>query len=108
MSTGHKRISIDEGEAGMTLADNLLDASGNVLLPAGATLSDSTLNSLRRRGVTSISIAFELPALSEQELQARRARFTQRLAMLFRRCGTEGALGIVQQYVARYRVGEGS
>lgn len=105
-ATGRRRISIDEGQEGMTLADNLVDASGNVLLPAGATLNESTLTSLRRRGIDTISIEFQLPSLSPEEREAQRMRFAQRLDALFRRCGTQGALGVVQQYVKRYRMGE--
>lgn len=54
----HLNIALDQAEAGMVLADDLLDSHGAVLLPQGAILTDATLASLRRRGVAHCSIVY--------------------------------------------------
>jgi hypothetical protein len=106
MRTSRKRIALDEAEAGMTLADNLLDSGGMVLLPAGVALTDSSISSLHRRGITSISIEFEEPALSAAEVAALRQQVEQRLAVLFRRCGSDGGLGLIRQHARKYKLGD--
>jgi hypothetical protein len=49
-------IDLDDAVAGMVLVNPILDAHGGVLLPAGAKLGESTLTSLRRRGVDRVAV----------------------------------------------------
>lgn len=98
------KLDLDDVEAGMTLYETLLDGHGGVLLPAGTELSESNLNSLRRRGVDEVLIRND--AVSEADLAEARAQLEERLARLFRQCGTEGANGLLLQSVIRYRLGD--
>lgn len=77
-------IELERASAGMVLAADLSDANGGVLLPAGASLSEANLASLRRRGVRACLVR---GAEAEAESGARAlelARRQQRLAHLFR------------------------
>ena len=102
-------ISIDVASEGMVLAGDLRDAGGAILLPGGATLSQSTLNSLRRRGIERLAVA--MPEAPEPELdpaaqQAERERRGARLRHLFRRVGDAGASAAMLARLMHYRKGE--
>lgn len=103
-------ISIDIASEGMVLAGDLRDAGGAILLPGGATLSQSTLKSLRRRGIERLAVS--LPDAPEPELdpaaqQAERARRGARLRHLFRRVGEgDGASAALLARLMHYRKGE--
>ncbi|MBA5686761.1 hypothetical protein [Rugamonas apoptosis] len=111
----HLRIAIDQAAAGMILADDLLDAHGAVLLPHGATLTDATLASLRRRGVGHCTVehaacgedADGAQALSSQAGQAARAALRERqlarLQHLFRHSAGYEANATLLQLLTDYR-----
>ncbi len=98
-------VAIDAAQEGMVLFQDLRDAGGAVLLPAGASLSVASLSSLRRRGIEQISIvataAPEDPAIAEAE----RARRLQRLAHLFRHSAAQGASATLLARLQAYRAG---
>ncbi|MET3131546.1 hypothetical protein AAKU55_001808 [Oxalobacteraceae bacterium GrIS 1.11] len=77
-------IAIELALAGMVLADDLKDAGGAVLLPAGATLTDGNLRSLRRRGIQACPIAQPSEPEDEVAKALRLERSQQRLRRLFR------------------------
>jgi hypothetical protein len=104
MITRHLILDLDEAEAGMKLSSAVLDVHGGVLLPAGAELSDSTLTSLRRRGIDTVTVVND--RVSEADLAAERERTQQALARLFRKCGERGAGSMLRQSVMQYRLGD--
>lgn len=104
MSGNYKQLDLDDVVAGMTLSEVLLDSHGDVLLPSGTVLTETTLSSLRRRGIDKLLVLSE--DISEADLAAERERLQQRLDMLFRKCGKDGASGQLLQYVIEYRLGE--
>lgn len=111
----HLRIAIDQAAAGMVLAADLLDAHGAVLLPHGATLTDATLASLRRRGVDHCTVepaadaadadgAPSPSALAEQAARAAlRERQLARLQHLFRHSAGYEANAMLLQLLTDYR-----
>ncbi|HEX7643764.1 MAG TPA: hypothetical protein VF472_16270 [Burkholderiaceae bacterium] len=99
-------IDIDDAEAGMVLACPLLDAHGGTLLPKGAELTASVLQSLHRRGVERVTIVDD--SASEEELAKERERAGQRLAVLFRRASGQPGSEALRLAVLRYRTGEES
>lgn len=102
MITRSKCLELDEVQAGMVLAEAVVDSSGNVLLPDATELTASMLASLSRRGIDSICIVDD-SAASEDE-KARLARVTQRLAHLFRKHrNQDDAAGSLQHRIAEYR-----
>lgn len=98
-----KMLDLDDAMPGMTLAAAVLDNKGDVLLPEGTPLSESTLKSLRRRGIDRIVMVDD--AVSPAELAAERERLGQRLDRLFRQCGSDGACGLLLRAVTAYRLG---
>ena len=100
MKTPCLEIPLDQAAVGMTLAVNLHDAKGDVLLPQGATLTDATLSSLRRRGIETVTVVSEA---SDAEKGAELERQRQRLARLFRKSMDNEAAGTLLQYVTRYQ-----
>ena len=57
-----KQIPLEEAQPGMLLGDDLRDAAGQVLLPRGSELAESSLRSLARRGIETLTIRIEEPA----------------------------------------------
>ncbi|MDQ1921036.1 hypothetical protein [Massilia pseudoviolaceinigra] len=86
MTPAEETIDIDDASEGMVLAQDLRDAGGGVLLPAGATLSASSLASLRRRGIEQVQVVGAAPPVDEAAVRAERERQCARLEHLFRRC----------------------
>ena len=104
MTTTSATITIDEATEGMVLSHDLLDG-GAVLLPAGATLGASSLNSLRRRGVEQLRVAVAAAAPDAAALQAERERQCQRLARLFRNSAPVGASARLLERLQQHRMG---
>ena len=86
MTSACDTIDIDAASEGMVLAEDLRDGGGGVLLPAGATLSASSLASLRRRGIEQLQVVAAAPPVDEAAVRAERERQCARLQQLFRRC----------------------
>ena len=104
MSRRSDRISLDEASPGMVLADDLLDEQGKILLPAGATLSESSIASLRRREIDTLPVCGE--KVSEVDNAAAIEMHRQRLARLFRKHEeVELATEILRRFVSDFRLG---
>jgi hypothetical protein len=105
MNNYRHQLPLEQATPGMTLSEPLCDAKGEVLLPQGATLTEAVLAALERRGIDMLPIATNDDAaqLSEAELETLRARAKERIASLFRRCGSDGAAGTLQQYIIQLR-----
>jgi hypothetical protein len=106
MTNYRNRLPLDQATPGMTLSEPLCDAKGDVLLPQGATLTEAVLAALERRGIDALPIATndEATPLSDAELETLRQRARERVDRLFRRCGSEGAAGLLKQYVVDLRM----
>ena len=102
MISKYKEIDLDDAEAGMILAAEVLDHQGSVLLPAGAALTDALLTSMRRRGIDKVRIADD--SVSSQDLEAERERIALRLAHLFRRPDAGAANAMLQAQLSAYRM----
>jgi hypothetical protein len=104
MRTRQLDIDIDDAEAGMVLAGALLDAHGGTLLPKGAELTPSVLQSLHRRGILRLTIVDD--KVSDEEAAKERERAEQRLAVLFRRSAGQAGSEALRLCILRYRIGE--
>ncbi|MES2932882.1 MAG: hypothetical protein V4805_05280 [Pseudomonadota bacterium] len=98
-------IELDDALPGMVLFDDLLDGNGKILLPRGATLSDATINSLRRRDIQSLRIVAARDEAAEN-LADQQARVLQqaRLIKLFRKHGDDGANPVLMRWLTSYRM----
>ncbi|NHZ81230.1 hypothetical protein F2P44_18400 [Massilia sp. CCM 8695] len=108
MTPAEETIEIDAASEGMVLAQDLRDAGGGVLLPAGATLSASSLASLRRRGIERVQVVAAEAPVDEAAVRAERERQCARLARLFRRCLTgspANASAVLYERLLAYRGG---
>src|SRR5690606_12091458 len=99
----YKMLEPDEAEPGAVLFEEVRDAQGTVLIPAGTVLTEGLLKSLRRRGVETLCIVND--QVSEADLAAERARWTKRLAILFRRSQSEPANKALMRHLIDYRTG---
>lgn len=99
-------VDIDAAVEGMVLACDLCDAGGNVLLGQGATLSEASLRSLRRRGVAQLQVAGEEDAVDAVDDAAERQRRCDRLDHVFRRSAGSLATPAFLAQLRRYRCGE--
>lgn len=103
MNPGVQQMSIGDVVAGMVLAQALCDHDGGVLLPAGATLTDATLNALRRRGIDSLGVVGDQGADHGAASEAERERRCARLARMFRNSAEVDATGALLERLLRYR-----
>lgn len=105
MSVERKLIPVAEAEAGMVLADELLDDRGMMLLGRGVELNDAMIASLKRKQIEMVSITSgNAPPPPDPHV------IGQRLAYLFRRHGDLGSNGAglaLLQLVEQYRMGPG-
>jgi hypothetical protein len=100
---GTVEIALDQAAAGMMLAQALLDANGNVLLPQDAALTDSTLASLRRRGIERCVIRCDVPDIDPEQLARERVRRMERLAHLFRHLSEDEGGAMLLKRLQEYR-----
>jgi hypothetical protein len=96
-------IDIDSASSGMVLAGDLHDSRGAVLLPGGATLSDATIVSLRRRGIERLCVLVPAAATDDAAAEAERVRRCARLQRLFRRSAGSGATDLLLEQLRQYR-----
>lgn len=105
-------LALDQAAAGMVLADDLRDAGGALLLPAGAVLSEAALAGLRRRGVAGCRVETAHPAnaaepAAETEHAApgspRQERAQARLRHLFRHSAGAGGAATLLRLLSDYR-----
>lgn len=104
-----KTIDIDDAVEGMALASDLCDTGGNILLGQGATLSEASLRSLRRRGIGQLDIVGtqeEAAGIDEIAASAERLRRCERLDHVFRRSAALLATPQLLARLRRYRCGE--
>jgi hypothetical protein len=104
MTNRHRYLPLSKVSPGMTLADDLLDKQGHVLLPAGATLTAGMLKSLAQHAVQQLSIAQE--GMSEQEQTVDYQKKLDRLEILFRQGPYQAPTSTLQEYVHNYRRAE--
>lgn len=96
-------LTIDAVLPGMRLAAAVVDAAGQVLLPAGAELTESMRQSLFRRGVAELLVETEVeedPAIVE----ARRVALERQLARLFRKAGNGAETMALYQAILDFRL----
>ena len=106
VSGRNKKIDVDDVQPDMTLAEPILDARGEVLLPSGAALTESVLAGLQRRGIDQVIVVDN--TITDEQLAAERERVKQRLDRLFRKCCASGEGPTLFRYVQAYRTGEAS
>lgn len=97
-------IELDDAQPGMILSEPVLDVKDTVLLPAGTTLTESTLKSLSRRGIDTIVVVNE--AISEADLKFERERVEKRMTVLFRKCSVGGISETLSKQILAYRLGD--
>lgn len=103
MSKHSRYLPLSKLEAGMVLADDLLDKMGHVLLPAGVSLTDATIKAIAHHDVHLLSIVAEA---GEQKVDAEELqRQLKRIDYLFRHATEEGAMQTLKQFVVHYREG---
>lgn len=100
---GAKRLSLDEVEVGMVLALDVCDAGGGCLLARGAELTESTIASLRRRGLDYVMVEVEEQLTAEQRA-AREAETRRRIDWLFRKAGKDPMLLKLHATLLQYRL----
>jgi len=100
-------LGIDALQPGMRLAASVADAAGQVLLPAGAELTENMLHSLRRRGVAELLIETEVDE-DPDVLEARCAGLKKQIGQLFRKAGEGQETRVLYQSILDFRLERGA
>lgn len=92
---------------GKILAEDVLDARGNLILKQGTLLTESVLNSLRRYKIKTIAVIDEENDAAEDVVDnaATKQQIQERLAKLFRHIGDDVATRSLRDWVGEYRLG---
>lgn len=95
---------------GLTLAQAVLDAHGQLLLPAGAPLTLGVLRSLQQRDIETVFVQLPEPAAAAGDKAAEpaenKAAMENRLLHLFRPAMRAGQLNPLFHLILNYRAGE--
>ncbi len=102
MSFSARETALDSVLPGSVLAAELRDVQGAVLLPKGASVTEATLLSLRRRGIETLVVLVEQADDPEREA-ASRQEIEQQLRHLFRLAGDEAPARQLLQMIREYR-----
>ncbi len=109
MTASYRHLPLAEVQPGMVLSDELLDQQGQVLLPAGAVLTETMLERMPAHGIESLAVVDERPA-DPAQLAAEREAQLARIAVLFRRHdpddGEDWAANALRALVTDFRVGK--
>ncbi len=97
------RMAIGDATGGMVLAERLLDAHGQVLLPQGAALTEPVLASLRRRGVDHLVVGVAVAQVPQPAATA--GQQLARLQRLFRKWPAPPGAQLLRVAVTTYRSG---
>lgn len=98
--TAPRLLPLDEIQPGAILAEPVADARGTVLLPAGLTLTEAHLNSLRRRDIAALNVA--MPP-DPADLARQREQIRERVMYLFRHSADDPAAQALLQAVLAFR-----
>lgn len=96
-------LNIGDVLPGMRLAVAVSDDAGRVLVPAAVELTESLLESLRRRGVAELHVERE-QSIDPALLAARRAECEARLAQLFRNAGDSAETTALHRAILAFRM----
>ena len=109
MTGTYRHLPLAEVQPGMILSDELLDKQGQVLLPAGAVLTEGMLARMPSHGIESLAVLDDTPPDPVQSAADRAAQLA-RLAVLFRRHapddGEDWAAHALRALVTQFRVGK--
>jgi len=98
-----QHLALEALQPGMKVAEAVLDKSGNVLVPAGAEITDSMLTGLGRREVAGVKVEVEV-AEDPVATEARRIATTASLDRIFRQAGDTQEARTLYQAVLDYRL----
>ncbi|BAN36099.1 hypothetical protein SCD_n02291 [Sulfuricella denitrificans skB26] len=98
-----KRFALDQLTAGMVLAQDICDASGGHLLTEGVALNDTTIASLRRRGIEHVMVVAE-EILTPEQCATRKAEIGARIEHLFRQADDDPMLLKLRVTLQTYRL----
>lgn len=98
------RLPLDGQAAGRILAEDVRDAHGNLLLPAGSTLSASTVEALARRGVLAVAVRPATPEGAPARTARQVADIEAAIERLFRCAGDGPATQAVKRLIRAHRL----
>lgn len=98
-----KSLPLDQVLPGAVLGDNVHDEAGRVLLRAGAVLSESAIEALRRRKVEQVVLEV-IEKTSPEQLALEKVRLETRLEAAFRRAGHSEANRQLWQAILEFKL----
>ena len=101
--TKRERV-ISEVMSGAVLAENVCDAKGHILIPEGASVTESTLSRLAAHGIRSLVIREQADAPSPEAIEAQRKQIEQRISFIFRSVGNNPPARELERELLKYRL----
>jgi hypothetical protein len=99
-------VRLDDVAVGTVLGCDLLNEAGKVLLPEGTVLTESLIESLRRRNVLEIPWTPREPVLSAEELAAATEALRHRVNKLFRHAGEGEMVNRLRELMFAFQLGK--
>lgn len=98
-----KKMAIGDVQPGMCLGVDVMDAKGGRLLAKGTELTQDLLNTLRRKGVTNISVVVTAP-VNLAQLEEARDKVIEQLTHVFRHVDEEPVMHRLKSILIEYRM----
>lgn len=98
-----KRLTLDQAEAGMRLAQDVCSSNGTCLLPLGTILSHAVITALKRREVDYVMMSME-EALSQEQHAAMEERIKERIEQQFCKTDASPTMLKLRDLLLRYRI----
>lgn len=96
MPCEHRDVALADLQPGMCLGNAVHDERGNILLPAGTSLTPPLIVALQRRDLECVSIIEENIGGHEPMDAAMRQRISERIDFLFRKIPTDADSGLMR------------
>ncbi len=98
-----ERLTLDQVETGMLLAQDVCNPNGTCLLSEGVVLSVATIAALRQREIDYVMVLVEVP-LTLEESATLEAGIRARIERLFRVAGTDPIMLKLHNTLLQYRL----
>lgn len=98
-------VALEDALVGATLAMDVVDEGGRVLMPAGSELTEAARAGLQRREIASVTVEVG-DTRDPAETAARQVRIETQLARLFRHAGEQVETRALHQAVLNHRLKE--
>jgi hypothetical protein len=100
------RLTLEELAPGMTVAEDVRDAEGHLLLGAGTNITDRAIGMLTDRAIERVAVSVPAPMEDAAAREARRRALVEQIDRRFRHARGKAHMEVLRDAVLAYRLRE--